>query len=299
MSFVLLFQYTLSVDVDLVLFNITVLDGDGRTVSGLSADNFRVYEDGREQTIKIFQPEDTPATVGLVIDNSGSMMNRRADVVAAALAFIGASHPDNEMFIVDFNRKAWLALPDSKPFTSSLDELREALLTTRADGTTALYDGLELALGHLKAGTKQRKALVLLSDGSDNASFATLDDILRLAQQSSATIYCIGIYDQYQSDRNPKVLKQLAKLTGGEAYFPQRPDDLREAWPRIAGAIRGQYTIGYLSSNPVREESSRKVTIAAKNSRGKPLNVRTRPGYQQPGSRPDTRPSEKLPSSFR
>ena len=286
LTLLLLFQYTLSVDVDLVLFNITVLDGDGRTVSGLSADHFQVHEDGREQTIKVFQPEDTPATVGLVIDNSGSMMNRRADVVTAALAFVGASHPDNEMFIVNFNRKAWLALPDSMPFTTSIAQLRASLLTTTAAGTTALYDGLELGLDHLKAGTRQRKALVLLSDGSDNASLDTLDDILRLAQQSSATIYCIGIYDQYQSDRNPKVLKQVAKLTGGEVYFPQRPGDLQEVWPRIAGAIRGQYTIGYISSNPVRDGSYRKVTIKATTNRGKSLDVRTRLGYFAPPAYP-------------
>src|SRR5919198_219465 len=126
LSLILLSQYTLSIDVDLVLFNVTVLDRNGRTVSGLSADDFRVYEDGREQTIKIFQPEDTPATVGLVIDNSGSMMNRRADVVTAALAFVGASHPDNEMFIVNFNRRAWLALPDSIRFTESVAKLGAA-----------------------------------------------------------------------------------------------------------------------------------------------------------------------------
>ena len=282
LSLLLLLQYTLSVDVDLVLFNATVLDRDGRTVSGLSADDFHVYEDGREQTIKIFQPEDTPGTVGLVIDNSGSMMNRRADVVTAALAFVGASHPDDEMFIVNFNQKAWLALPNSMPFTNNVPQLRAALLTTGALGTTALYDGLKLAIEHLKTGTKQRKALVLLSDGSDNASLATLSSILHLAQQSSATIYCIGIYDQNQSDRNPKVLKQLAKLTGGEAYFPQRPTDLREVWPRIAGAIRGQYTIGYLSSNPARDGAYRKVAITATSKRGKSLDVRTRPGYFAP-----------------
>ena len=110
-SIFLLLQFTLSVDVDLVVFNVTVLGSDGRPITGLTADNFHIYEDGREEKIKIFQPEDTPATVGLLIDNSGSMGNKRNDVVNAALAFIGASHPEDEMFIVDFNRKAWLALP--------------------------------------------------------------------------------------------------------------------------------------------------------------------------------------------
>ena len=111
LSVFLLSQFTLSVDVDLVVFNVTVLGDDGRPVTGLTDKDFRVYEDGREEKIKIFQPEDTPATVGLVIDNSGSMSNKRKDVVTAALAFLGASHPQDEMFIVNFNRKPWLALP--------------------------------------------------------------------------------------------------------------------------------------------------------------------------------------------
>lgn len=279
LAVLLLFQFTISVDVDVALFNLTVLDNNGKTVAGLTAENFRIYEDGREQKIRIFQPEDSPATVGLVLDNSGSMLNKRADVVTAALAFVGASHPDDEMFIVDFNHQAWLALPESIPFTGEAAPLRTALLATTADGKTALYDGLELALNHLNDGTRQRKALVLLSDGADNASSITLDKILRMAEQSSATIYCIGIYDPYQKDRNPGVLKQLAKLTGGEAYFPQRVSDLREVWPRIAGSIRGQYTIGYLPSNTARDGVYRKVKITAVDKRGKSLDVRTRTGY--------------------
>src|SRR5947199_6685087 len=120
----LLLQYTLSVDVDLAVFNITVLDSAHRPVTGLATANFHVFEDGREEKIKIFQPEDTPATVGLLIDNSGSMTSKHSEVTNAAWAFIQASHPEDEMFIVDFNRKAWLGLPDSLPFTSNLTELR-------------------------------------------------------------------------------------------------------------------------------------------------------------------------------
>src|SRR5262249_46693745 len=238
-----------------------------------------VYEDGREEKIKIFQPEDTPATVGLVIDNSNSMMNKRKDVISAALAFVGASHPEDEMFIVNFNRRVWLALPPSHPFTSDRAELRAALMDTRTEGTTALYDALKLALDHLNDSSRQRKALVVLSDGGDNASLVKVDDVLRLAQQSSATIYCIGIYDPYQRDRNPSVLRKIAKVTGGEAFFPNTPDSLLTTWPRIAGAIRGQYTIGYVSSNPARDGGYRKVKITASNKHGKLLDVRMRPGY--------------------
>src|SRR5438874_3659957 len=279
LSLFLAFQFTISVDVDLVVFNVTVLDGTRRPVPGLTADSFHIYEDGREQRIRIFQPEDTPATVGLVIDNSGSMSNKRRDVVTAALEFIGASQHDDEMFVVDFNRKAWLGLPDSMPFTNNLSELRATLLQTRTEGTTALYDALELSLNHLKEGTRQRKALVLLSDGGDNASVARLDDVLRMAQQSSATIYCIGIYDPFAKDKNPSVLRKIAKVTGGESYFPTSSADLREIWPRIAGAIRGQYTIAYISSSPSHDGFYRNVKITARDKRGKTLEVRTRPGY--------------------
>jgi Ca-activated chloride channel family protein len=278
-SIFLLLQYTLSVDVDLAVFNVTVLDSNHRPVTGLTLSNFRIYEDGREQQIRIFQPEDTPSTVGLVIDNSGSMANKRRDVVNAALAFVNSSRSDDEMFVVDFNRRAWLALPASMPFTSNYFDLRATLLETRTEGTTALYDALELALSHLKEGTRQRKALVLLSDGGDNASVAKLDEVLRTAQQSSATIYCIGIYDPYARDKNPAVLKKIAKVTGGESYFPTTSADLQNIWPRIAGAIRGQYTIGYVSTNSTHDASYRSVRIMASGKRGKNLEVRSRLGY--------------------
>jgi len=274
----LAFQFTLSVDVDLVVFNVTVLDKDGERITGLTEKDFRVYENGREEKIKVFFAEDSPATVGLVIDNSGSMTNKRNDVTNAALSFLGASHPEDEMFVVKFNRKAWLGLPPSTRFTNNRSELRATLKDIRAEGTTALYDALKLALNHLDDGSRQRKALVLLSDGGDNASVTKLDDVLRLAQQSSATIYCIGIYDPDQKDRNPNALKRIAKVTGGEAFFPENLASLQSVWPRIASAIRGQYTLGYVSSNPARDGVYRQVKITAVR-KGKHLDVRTRPGY--------------------
>lgn len=282
LSIFLLLQYTLSVDVDLAVFNVAVLDSDHRPVIGLTADNFHIYEDGREQKIKIFQAEDTPATLGLVIDNSGSMSNKRRDVIAAALAFINASQRDDEMFIVNFNRKAWLGLPASMPFTNNVPELRATLAETRTEGTTALYDALELSLNHLKEGMHQRKALVLLSDGGDNASVLKLEDVLHMAQQSSATIYCIGIYDPFAKDKNPGVLKRIAKVTGGETYFPSNPSDLQDIWRHIAGSIRAQYTIAYISSNGARDGSYRSVKITASGKRSKSLEVRSRTGYYAP-----------------
>jgi len=209
----------------------------------------------------------------------GFLQSTGADVVTAGLAFVNASHRDDEIFVVDFNRQAWLALPESIRFTGDPIELRKALLATRVEGITALYDALYLALDHLKGGTLQRKALVLISDGADNASSTNFETIQHMAEQSSATIYCVGIYDPFSRDRNPGVLKKLAKLTGGEAFFPREPGDLQDIWPKIAGSIRGQYTIGYLSDNNTRDAAYRKVKVTAVDKRGKPVEVRTRSGY--------------------
>jgi len=279
LSALLVSQFTISVDVDLVVFNVTVLGDDHRAVTGLTEKDFHIYEDGHEQQIRIFQPEDTPSTVGLVIDNSGSMTNKRNDVVRAAQAFVEATHPRDELFIVNFNRRVWLGLSAAHAFTSDRSEIRATLTQTRAEGTTALYDALKVSLDHLKLGARQRKALVVLSDGGDNASDADLDDVLRMAQQSSATIYCIGIYDPFQKDRNPNVLKKIAKVTGGEAFFPGTLEALSTVWPKIANAIRGQYTIGYVSTNPTRDGEFRKVKITATGKGKKLLDVRSRPGY--------------------
>jgi len=194
-------QYTIAVDVDLVVFNVTVTDGKGRHVSGLKASEFHIYEENRLQDIKVFHAEDVPASVGLIIDNSGSMINKRADVIKAALAFADASNSEDEMFVVSFNENVFMGLPSSIRFTNDLDQIRSALLRTAPAGLTALYDALAVGIEHLKNGTRDRKALVVLSDGGDNASRNRLDDVLRIAQRSSATIYTIGVYDDTDRDR--------------------------------------------------------------------------------------------------
>jgi VWFA-related protein len=271
------------VDVDLVVFNVTVTDSKGRHVSGLRAGDFHIYEENRLQDIKLFSAEDVPASVGLIIDNSGSMRDRRADVAKAALAFASASNPEDEMFVVNFNEKVYLGLPPSIRFTNDLDQIRSALLQTAPAGLTAVYDALALGIEHLKGGTRDRKALVVLSDGGDNASRRGLDDVLQIAQRSSATIYTIGIYDDTDLDRNPRVLRKIAQLSGGRAYFPDSINDLEQVWRDIAGGIRSQYTIGYFSSNPNRDGMFRKVKITVSRNGGRDLRVTTRDGYLAPG----------------
>jgi Ca-activated chloride channel family protein len=275
-------QFTIAVDVDLVVFNVTVTDSRGRQVSGLKAADFQVSEEGRIQNIKLFRAEDVPATVGLIIDNSGSMREKRPDVTKAALAFVSASNPADEMFVMDFNENVYFGLPPSLPFTNDADVIRSALLQRPPSGLTALYDALAAGIEHLKSGTRDRKALVVLSDGGDNASHRKLDDILQIAQRSSATIYTIEIYDETDADRNPGVLKKLAGQSGGRAYFPDSLNHLEHAWREIAGGIRSQYTIGYSSTNSGRDGSFRRVKISASRDGGRSLRVTSRDGYFAP-----------------
>lgn len=275
-------QVAFALNVDLVVFNVTVTDGQGRHVTGLNAGDFRVIEDHRPQDIRLFRAEDVPASVGLLVDNSGSMRDRHADVAAAALVFVGASNAADELFVITFNERVTLGLPPETPFTGDPDRIRSALLGTAPDGTTALYDALAAGLEHIQTGTRERKALVVLSDGGDNASRRRLDDVLEMAQRSSATIYAIGIYDELDRDQNPGVLRRLARVTGGRAYFPARPGDLVQVWRDIAGGIRSQYTIGYYSTDHRRDGQFRPVTITAGRHTGRGLRVTTRPGYRSP-----------------
>jgi Ca-activated chloride channel homolog len=278
-------QYTIAVDVDLVIFNTTVTDGKGRHVSGLKPDDFHIYEEDRLQDITLFNAEDVPASVGIIIDNSSSMRPKRADVANAALAFANASNSEDEMFVVNFNENVYLGLLPSARFTNDLEQIRSALLRTAPNGRTALYDALAVSIEHLKTGTRDRKALVVLSDGGDNASRHRLDDVIQIAQRSSATIYTIGIYDETDRDRNPRVLRKIAELSGGRAYFPASLNDLEQIWRNIAGAIRSQYTIGYHSSNPNRDGMFRKVKITAGRNGGRGLRVTTRDGYIAPADK--------------
>jgi Ca-activated chloride channel family protein len=275
-------QYRIAVDVDLVLFNITVTDNRGRHVAGLKQSDIHIYEDNRLQDIKLFAAEDVPASIGLIIDNSGSMRTKHLDVTQATLAFVSASNPEDEMFVVYFNEKVYLGLPSEVPFTNDLAQIRSALLRTAPEGMTALHDALAVGIEHLTTGTRDRKALVVLSDGGDNASRRGLDDVLRIAQRSSATIYTIGIYDEMDADRNPRVLRKIAASSGGRAYFPDSITDLERVWRDIAAGIRSQYTIGYHSSNLNRDGTFRKATITAGRNGGRGLRVTTRAGYFAP-----------------
>ena len=163
-------SFTISVSVDMVVLHATVRDRRGILVSGLGKDDFQVYEDGVLQQIESFSHEDIPVTVGLVVDNSGSMRPKRSEVIAASLAFARSSNAEDQIFVVSFNEKVSFGLPADTPFTDKVDQLESALSKTAADGQTALYDAVAAALDHLKKGDRDKKVLIVISDGGDNAS---------------------------------------------------------------------------------------------------------------------------------
>jgi len=214
--------YKISVSVSSVVLHATVQNHKGAPVSGLGKDDFQIYEDGVLQQIEYYSHEDIPVTVGLVVDNSGSMGPKRAEVIAAAMAFARSSNPQDQMFVVNFNEHVSFGLPANTPFTDQTTQLQVALSRIIASGETALCDALAAALEHVKKGNRDKKVLIVLSDGGDNASRYKLGQILTMAGQSDAIIYTIGIYTEEDPDQNPNALRQLSKATGGEAFFPIR-----------------------------------------------------------------------------
>jgi Ca-activated chloride channel family protein len=265
-----------------VVVHVTVTDGKSHPIAGLPRESFTVYEDGRPETVSFFHNEDNPVTVGLVLDCSGSMQQTRDAVITAGIAFAQSSHPKDEMFTVNFNENVWDGLPPSMPFTTNVEDLRAALRRTTARDKTAMFDGLRAALTHLNDGHEQKKVLILVSDGGDNASSSTFDDVLGLALRMDALIYTISIPDQYDTDAKPDVLKKLARATGGEAFFPRRVEEVTDVLERIAHDIRSGYTIGYSPSQDT--PGYRPIRVEVTSPQGKKLNVRARSGYIAPGS---------------
>lgn len=271
--------FQISVNVDLVVLNATVRDRTGRLVPDLSAKDFGVQEDGVAQTLRLFRREDLAVTVGLVIDHSGSMNRKLENVIAAALKFLELSNPADQLFVVNFNESVSFGLPVATPFTGLAAPLKTAILEAPTTGKTALYDAVSMALKRVHLGGRERDVLLVVSDGADNASTLSLEELLKTAGQSSAMIYTIGIFAPEDPDRNPEVLKRLAHATGGEAFFPKDLEHLPAVCERIAAEIRSQYTLGYISSNPGRAGHYRRIRVAAKSEAYEKLSVRTRAGY--------------------
>lgn len=264
---------------ELVALHVSVLDRRDAFVGGLPREAFTIYEDGRPQTVSFFDNTDSPVTAGLVLDNSGSMQRIRPAVIDAAMAFAEASHPDDELFVVHFNERVWPGLPPGMRFTRDRAELRAALNRSSARGQTALFDGILDGLGRLERAAQPKKVLVVFSDGGDNASRGTFDDVMNKALAMDAVIYTIGLYDQYDSDANPKLLRKLAESTGGESFFPRRAEDVTKILERIARDIRSGYTIGYVPAGGTGAAGFRAIRVEVRPPDRRKLDVRARAGY--------------------
>lgn len=275
-------QETIKINVDLVVLHATVQNSNFTPVSGLGKENFQVYEDGVLQEIESFSHEDIPVTVGLVIDNSGSMRLKRAEVITAALAFARASNKKDKIFVVNFNERVSFGLPANIPFTNKIAQLEVALSKVAADGKTALYDAVATALDHLEMGDRDKQALIVISDGADNASRQNLAQIMDQARRSDALIYTIGIYDRDDPDSNPGSLKQLAKATGGEVFLPESVKNIVQICERIAHDIRNQYTLTYMPKNINYDGKYRDIQVKARAPDHGRLKVRARAGYYAP-----------------
>jgi len=263
---------------DLTVIHVSVADRHAGYVAGLPRDAFAVYEDGRPQPIAFFENDDTPVSIGLVIDSSQSMLTRRDAVIAAGMAFAESSHPDDEMFTLNFNERIWPGLPEGQAFTSDHGELHDALNRSASRGKTALFDAVRAGLEHLDRGAKARKVLIVVSDGGDNASRTAYERVLDAALRRDVVIYTVGIYDSYDRDARPEVLRELAAATGGEACFPGKLEDVGPALQRIARDIRASYTIGYVP--PAQNAAAgRRIRVDVRPIEGRKLKVRTRSSY--------------------
>jgi Ca-activated chloride channel homolog len=277
--------YAIRSSVDLVVLRATVRDHKGGPISGLTKENFQVYVDRIPQQIESFSHDDVPVTIGLVIDNSGSMRSKHPDVVAAAMAFVRSSNPADQIFVVNFNEHVSMGLPANVPFTSNSAQLETALSRNALSGMTALYDAIARGLEQLQKGKWDKKVLIVVSDGGDNSSAQNLAQVLSMVNQSNAVIYTLGIYDETDQDRNPHVLTQLSRASGGEVFFPQTLQDILPICEQIAHDIRSQYTITFVPTNKKQDGSYRKIDVKAHDpSRGGRLTVSTRAGYSAPSN---------------
>jgi VWFA-related protein len=286
-------------DTRVVVLHTTVVDKSGHLVVDLPKEAFTVMENNVAQPIRAFKREDVPVSIGLVIDNSGSMRDKRARVETAALALVKASNPEDEVFVVNFNDEAFLDNPHGKDFTSDVKEMEEALTRIDSRGGTAMRDAVRMSIDHLKEKAhKDKKVLVVVTDGNDNSSMISLENLVKASQQSEVIIYSIGLLaeeERREAKRAERALTDLAVATGGETFFPKSVDEVERLAKVVARDIRSQYTIQYSPTNQSMDGSFRaiKINISAP---GK-LTARTRSGYY---ATPDQAPhGSKTGNGFR
>lgn len=278
----------------LVPLNVTVTDKSGRLVTTLPQTAFQVFENGALQQIKLFKREDVAVSMGLLIDNSGSMREKRQSVEAAALALAKDSNPLDEMFIVNFNDEAYL----DADFTSDVKVLEQGLTKIDSRGGTAMRDALRMSAEHLKAKAKRdKKVILVVTDGNDNASNMPLEALVRLAQQNDVLIYAIGILgeeDKKEAKKAQRALNILVESTGGQVFYPKDLTEVERIAHQVAHDLRNQYTIAYTPSNQALDGTFRPIKVTVKGA-GSPV-ARTRSGYYARERKPSGTPTPKRPS---
>jgi Ca-activated chloride channel homolog len=271
-------------DTRLVVCHTTVVDKSGKLVTNLKQDAFSVTENDVKQDILLFKREDIPVSMGLIIDNSGSMRSKRASVEAAALALVKDSNPEDEVFIVNFNDDAFIDNPNGKDFLTNVDEMREALTRIDSRGGTAMRDAIAKSIEWLKKAHKEKKVLVVVTDGVDNASTISLEDLVRNARQSDVLIYSVGLLtdeEKRSASSAKRQLNALAEATGGLTYYPKEVSEVDPIAHQVARDIRSQYTIAYKPTNDALDGTYRKIKVTVR-AAGNPV-PRTRTGYYATG----------------
>ncbi|HTS47280.1 MAG TPA: VWA domain-containing protein [Bryobacteraceae bacterium] len=283
---------TFRADTRLVILPISVSDKSGKLITDIPQKAFKVYENGAEQPIKIFRREDVPISLGIIIDNSGSMREKRQKVETASLDLVRASNPQDEVFIVNFNDDAWLDVP----FTSDIKKMEEGIAKIDSRGGTAMRDAINLSMDYLrKEGKRQKKVLLVITDGNDNASSISLEKLVNRAQQEEVLLYSIGLLNE-EERREARIAKraldELTRESGGMAFYPKAPSEVDQITLQVAREIRNQYTIGYSPTLQAMDGSFRQIRVTVSGS-GHPI-VRTRTGYY---ATPDT-PGKKAVSQL-
>ncbi len=280
-------DFRIGVNVDMVVVHTTVVDKAGQFVGGLMKDNFKVFENNVGQDIVSFSQEDVPVSLGIVIDTSGSMRNKIDNVIKAALAFIKASNPDDQEFLIGFNSDVELL----EDFTNDIDTISDDLNNIVVTGGTALYDAIYLAVQKAQAGIKPKKALVLITDGEDKDSYYSLDEMVAKVQESDVQIYSIGFLNEIpdkglfgrwsksEPEKARDALQRISEETGAKAFFPKNIAEIHPIIAEIAHELRSQYSISYISSNAARDGTWRRIRVALSAPNAGAMHVRYRSGY--------------------
>jgi len=279
--------FRIGVSVDLVVVHSSVHDKNGNFVAGLKKENFKIFEESVAQTISSFSQEDVPVSMGILIDTSGSMRNKIEMVNKAAVAFIRASNPEDQVFLVGFSDEVELL----EDYTNDIDMITDALDNIVVTGGTALYDSVYLGVQKAVKGIKPKKAIVVITDGEDRDSYYKLDELLAKVQEEDVQIYCVGFMNQAPEkglfgrwsktapEKAREALQKMSEETGGKAFFPEKITELNTIVSAIAHELRSQYSIGFISSNTARDGSWRRLKIALDGASNTGYHVRSRTGY--------------------